>query len=119
MTELDKLDNIKKNKFIDVYSRDEVRGNISMSCDAVGIVRQTYYNWIDNDENFRKAIYDAKMKMCDDMEQIAVSRAVDKSDTLLIFWLKYNHPNYKEEPKVLIQQNFNKIIENDRKEFEL
>ncbi len=31
-TSIDKLDNIKKDKFIEFYARDEVRGNITMSC---------------------------------------------------------------------------------------
>jgi len=102
---LDTLD--KKKRFIEFYSRPEVQGNISMTCDAVGINRQTYYNWLEKDEKFRKAMYEAKMKMCDEMEQILISRAVEKSDTALIFWLKYNHPQYKENPQVQINQQFN------------
>jgi hypothetical protein len=93
---IDKLDNIKKEKFVEFYTRDEVRGNISVTCEAVGIVRQTYYDWLEKDKTFRDIIKDLKMSMCDDMEQILISRAVDKSDTALIYWLKYNHPQYKE-----------------------
>jgi len=95
---VDKFDNIKKVKFIDFYKRDEVRGNISMSCEASMISRQTYYDWLEKDEKFRKAIYDAKMTMCDDMEQVLIARAVEKDTTALIYWLKYNHPQYKETP---------------------
>ncbi len=62
------------------------------------ISRQTYYDWLEKDEKFRNIIKDKKMAMCDDMEQILISRAVDKSDTALIYWLKYNHPQYKETP---------------------
>ncbi len=97
-TSIDKLDNIKKDKFIEFYARDEVRGNITMSCEAAMISRQTYYDWLEKDEKFRNIIKDKKMAMCDDMEQILISRAVDKSDTALIYWLKYNHPQYKETP---------------------
>ncbi len=93
---IDKFDNLKKDKFVEFYQRDEVRGNISMSCQAATISRQTYYDWLEKDENFRKAIYDAKMTMCDDMEQVLIARAVEKDTTALIYWLKYNHPNYKE-----------------------
>jgi hypothetical protein len=95
---IDKFDNIKKDRFVEFYRRDEVRGNISMSCDAVMISRQTYYDWLDKDELFRKAIYDAKMRMCDDMEQVLIARAVEKDTTALIYWLKYNNPTYKEAP---------------------
>ena len=101
----DKLDNIKKDKFIEFYSRDEVRGNISMACDAVGVHRQTYYYWLENDKKFREIIKEKKMAMCDDMEQILVSRAVDKSDTALIFWLKNRHPDFKQGPTVVQQFN--------------
>jgi hypothetical protein len=108
-----------KKRFIDFYSRPEVQGNISTTCDAVSINRQTYYNWLEKDENFRDLMKEAKMRMCDEMEQVLISRAVEKSDTALIYWLKYNHPQYKEGPQVLIQQNFTKILDEERKEFEL
>ena len=117
--EIDKLDNIKKKKFIEFYSQDEVRGNVSVACNAVGINRQTYYNWLEKDEVFREIIKEAKLQLCDDMEQVLIGRAVDKSDTALIYWLKYNHSTYKEQPNVLIQQNFGKILEDERKEFGL
>jgi len=94
---IDKLDT-KKGKFLDFYKRDEVRGNVSMTCEASLISRQTYYDWLEKDEVFRKAIYDAKMTMCDDMEQVLIARAVEKDTTALIYWLKYNHPQYKEAP---------------------
>lgn len=107
---MDKLDINKKDKFIQIYTQDEVRGNITLACQATGIVRQTYYNWLEHDEEFRNKIKDAKMAMCDDMEQVLIARAVDKSDTALIFWLKYNHPKYKEQPQIL-QQIQGEVIE--------
>jgi len=101
----------KKDRFLEFYKRDEVRGHISMTCQAIGIGRQTYYDWIDKDEKFRKAIYDAKMDMCDDMEQVLIARAVEKDTTALIYWLKYNHPNYKEVQNVTnIQVNVVPIL---------
>jgi hypothetical protein len=104
-TAIDKFDTLKKDKFIEFYARDEVRGNVSTSCAATGISRQTYYNWLEKDERFRNIIKEKKMAMCDDMEQVLISRAVDKSDTALIYWLKYNHPQYKETPQFMQQVN--------------
>lgn len=89
-------DTIKK-RFIEIYSSDEVRGNVSIACDAVNIARSTYYVWLEQDEEFRKATKEAKLRLCDDMEQVLVSRAVDSSDTALIFWLKNNHDVYREK----------------------
>lgn len=108
---MDRLDTIKKkDKFVGFYGQDEVRGNVSLTCDAVGISRQTYYNWLEEDESFRTKIKEVKLRMMDDMEQVLVARAVDKSDTALIYWLKYNHPKYKEQPTNLTQIN-GEIIE--------
>ena len=99
------LHNIKKEKFIEFYCQDEVRGNVSVACAATGIDRGTYYDWLVADEEFKKIITDAKMQMCDDMEQVLIHRAIDKSDTALIYWLKYNHPQYKEVPQFMQQVN--------------
>ena len=116
---IDKLDNIKKDKFVEFYGRDEVRGNISVTCSAVGISRQTYYDWLEKDKKFRSLIKEEKLKLCDDMEQILISRAVDKSDTALIYWLKYNHKKYKEEKaQGLNQINIGKVyIELPKRKF--
>jgi hypothetical protein len=94
-----------KKRFLEIYRSPESGGNISTVCDAVGIVRQTYYNWLENDEEFGKAMYDAKMEQCDLMEQALYQRGYEKSDTALIFWLKNNHERYKEKPQVLQQFN--------------
>ena len=107
--ELFNLDNIdtKKERFLEVYKSPESGGNVSTVCSAVGISRQTYYNWLDSDEKFGKEMYELKMEKCDDMEQQLYQRGYEKSDKALIFWLKNNHPNYKEQAKTLIQMNFN------------
>lgn len=106
-----KLDNYKKRKFVEIFGRDEVRGNISLTCDAIDISRQTYYSWLEADEEFRKAIYDVKLRLCDDMEQVLISRAVEKDTIALIFWLKKNHATYKDLPaNTNIQVNVTPIL---------
>lgn len=102
------IEQIKKGKFLEFYSQDEVRGNVSLACSAVGIARGTFYNWIEKDEAFREDIKEAKLRMCDDMEQVLISRAVDKDTTALIFWLKKNHDIYKDTPQMLQQINVGK-----------
>jgi succinate dehydrogenase flavin-adding protein (antitoxin of CptAB toxin-antitoxin module) len=102
-----KLDT-KKDRFIKLYRAPESGGNISTVCSATGISRQTYYDWLEQDEVFGKVMYDAKMEKCDEMEQQLYQRGYEKSDTALIYWLKNNHPNYKETPRVLQQFNVGK-----------
>ena len=106
---IDSLGSIKKRKFVEIYSQDEVRGNISFTCSAVEVSRQTYYNCFEKDKRFRNKMKEAKLQMCDDMEQILISRAVDKSDTALIFWLKYRHPDYKQENLLAVRADGEKI----------
>lgn len=103
------IEHLKKEKFVSAYSQDEIRGNVSLACDIAEIARGTYYNWLEKDKNFRTKIKEAKLRMMDDMEQVLIARAVDKSDTALIYWLKYNHPRYKEQPTNLTQINGEKI----------
>jgi len=103
--QIDKFDNIKKTKFVEFYSSDEVRGNISLTCQAVGINRQTYYNWLEADEQFRTAIKEAKLVLCDDMEGVLINKAASGSTAELIFWLKNNHEGYREKPQFMQQVN--------------
>lgn len=100
---IDKVDT--KKRFLEFYKAPESGGNISTVCSAVGISRQAYYNWLEEDEAFGKAMYDLKMEKCDEMEQQLYQRGYEKSDTALIFWLKNNHPTYKEKPQVMQQFN--------------
>lgn len=102
-----KVDTIK-NKAIEIYAQDEVRGNVSKVCAALQIPRGTWYKWMKEDEEFAKAIYDKDEIVRDDMEDVLMNRAVDKSDTALIYWLKYNHPKYKETPQFMQQINVDK-----------
>lgn len=100
---LDRLDN--KKRFVDFYKAPESGGNISTVCSIIGISRQTYHNWLEKDDAFREMMYWAKMEQCDQMEQTLYQRGYEKSDTALIYWLKNNHPNYKETPPLLQQFN--------------
>lgn len=101
-----------KKRFVDLYIAPESGGNISTVCAAVGIHRSTYYDWLDNDDAFAKAMYEAKMEKCDEMEQQLYQRGFEKSDTALIYWLKNNHPNYKEKP-MQVNQQFNMGTDKD------
>ena len=51
---------LTKKAFIDAYTK--TFGNITMSCNRVGIARSTYYNWINKDDDFNKQINDIQPK---------------------------------------------------------
>jgi hypothetical protein len=114
---IDKPDTIKS-RFIENFSKDEVRCNVSLACDATGISRETFYQWMKNDEAFLNVIEEVKARMRDDMESVLVNRAVDNSDTALIFWLKNRHPDFKPQPTTLIQNNFGDHAKKELEEFE-
>ena len=44
----------RKDKFVDALTN--AKGSIYLACEAVGISRQTYYNWRKSDEVFREAV---------------------------------------------------------------
>jgi hypothetical protein len=65
-----------------------VSGNISAAASAAGVDRKTPYNWREADPAFAAA-WDAQCEAgLDELEREAARRALDSSDTLLIFLLK-------------------------------
>lgn len=77
---------LKKKDFIKAMG--EVMGNITLACRAVGIKRQTYYNWIEKDEDFRKACDSINEESIDFVENKLFSRINDNDTTAIIFYLK-------------------------------
>ena len=68
-------------------------GNVSRACEAAGIGRSTAYQWRDNDPDFAREWDEVIDALVDDLEQEAIRRAKDGSDTLLIFLLKGLKPD--------------------------
>jgi predicted anti-sigma-YlaC factor YlaD len=63
-------------------------GNVRLSCEAVGVARQTVYAHAEASEEFRKQWDMAKEEAIDVLEAAARARGLEQSDTLLIFLLK-------------------------------
>lgn len=114
---IDKLYALKKEKFIDAYKK--TNGNITDSASIAGISRATYYSWIEKDKKFALAILDSEANLNDEIRQVLIQKAAEGDMTAVIFYLKNRHPDFKPQPQVLIQQNFGRILEDERKEFEL
>lgn len=62
--------------------------SVSTACKAAGFARQTPYNRRKIDEAFGKRWDEAVEAGTDGLEDVAIKRAKDGSDTLLIFMLK-------------------------------
>jgi len=77
-------------------------GNVKAACDVAKIKsRQTVYTWRDEDDVFAAQWYDAMTEAGENLETEARRRAMDSSDTLLIFLLKAHFPEkYRERYEV-------------------
>ncbi len=76
-------------------------GTITSACEGTGITRQTHYNWLDNDAEYKAAIKSMDEDCAILLEDAAKKRALDGSDTLLIFLLKAARPEkYRERTEI-------------------
>lgn len=68
-------------------------GNVKASAEAAGISKQAAYKARKNNKAFREEWEAAREEVADTLEAVAVTRAKDHSDTLLIFLLKGLKPD--------------------------
>lgn len=109
----------KKREFIELYR--QTRGHISDCARAIGVTRQTYYDWLESDKGFAIAVAEAEAETNDDMKKALIDKAGDGDMTAIIFWLKNRHPDFKQvrETTVAVQvNNYNDIIKTEKSEFE-
>lgn len=76
----------KQRLFIEAFSKNAA--NISRACTAVGITRRTYYNWLENNDEFASIIDDINESQIDQAESLLKVRMNDGDTTALIFFLK-------------------------------
>ncbi len=75
--------------------------SVKTAADAAGIARQTVYRWRQEDEDFARAWDDAVEDGTDLLEDEALRRALEGSDTMLIFLLKARRPEkYRDTHRV-------------------
>lgn len=100
---IDKLDKHKK-IFVDMYTR--LNGHITNACAAIPISRQTYYTWLENDENFANAVAEAESHLNDEIRDVLIQKAASGDMTGVIFYLKNRHPDFKQNnPQFALQVN--------------
>lgn len=63
-------------------------GNISISCEASKISRQTYYNWYKNDPEFRQRCIDIEERNLDLAEMKLLNAIREGKTAELLFYLK-------------------------------
>ncbi|MDQ4146167.1 MAG: hypothetical protein M3120_00470, partial [Pseudomonadota bacterium] len=63
-------------------------GSVTLAARAISIARKNAYAWRNKDEQFKADWEDAVEEGTDLLEDVAVRKAMDHSDTLLIFLLK-------------------------------
>ena len=81
-----KFDNMKKNAFIAKYR--STLGNITASCEAAGVARQTYYDWKATDENFAQVVKNIDEESLDFAESSLKQQIKNGDTTATIFYLK-------------------------------
>jgi len=72
-----------KDKFLDVF--EKALGNVSIACKNFGINRVTYYDWYNNDPDFRKKADDVKEVRKDFIES-ALDARIRAGDTAAIIF---------------------------------
>jgi hypothetical protein len=110
-----KSDNHKKELFVSLYN--QLMGHVSNTCAAVPISRDTYYRWLEEDAEFRKAIMESEMNLNDEIRDVLINKAASGDMTAVIFYLKKRHPDFKEQPTTLIQNNFGEHAKKELEEF--
>jgi hypothetical protein len=79
---------LKKQSFIEAYQKSF--GNVSQSCKASGISRQTFYNWKEEDSEFLSEIVNVEPEeVFIDFAENALAKKISEGDTTaIIFALK-------------------------------
>lgn len=63
-------------------------GNKSKACKAMNMSRQTVYNWMDDDPEFKKQVDEVEEILIDDAESALMKAIKDGNVTAIIFFLK-------------------------------
>lgn len=66
----------------------ETRGIVSVACVRAGVARRTFYNWLDTDKDFRRAVEDVNEEAVDFVEGKLLERIEEGKERSIIFFLK-------------------------------
>jgi|TARA_R110000772_G_scaffold67961_1_gene150529 hypothetical protein len=75
-----------KGTFIEVFSKKAA--NIGATCRAIGISRQTFYNWKNDDQDFAEKIFNAQEDLLDNAESKLQEHINNDDKICTMFFLK-------------------------------
>lgn len=75
----------KKKLFLDNFVSK--LNNISATCKHIGVSRQTYYDWINSDPDFKAEVDDLQEVIKDMIESAMFQKAIVQQDTSMLIWL--------------------------------
>ena len=86
--QLDKPDTIpqKKKRFIQIL--ENKLGNISDACKAMNMSRQTFYDWKEQDDDFKEDVENVKEGLLDLAESKLLENINNNENVAIIFYLK-------------------------------
>ena len=86
--QLDKPDTIpqKKKRFIEIL--ENKLGNISDACKAMNMSRQTFYDWKEQDDDFKEDVENVKEGLLDLAESKLLENVNNNENIAIIFYLK-------------------------------
>ena len=87
-TTVKKIPDELKPQMVAVLKEFAVLGVIGRACDNVGVSRRRHEKWLEMYPTYRKRYDEVKDMFVDGLEMIAISRAKEKSDSLLTLLLK-------------------------------
>lgn len=99
----------KKREFLSIYK--QIFGHISNTARAIGIHRQTFYDWKNTDPVFAKELAEADAELNDEIQDVLIKKAGEGDLGAVIFYLKNKHPDYRQskDTNVAVQVNFNEV----------
>lgn len=83
--QIDKIDDIKKKL---LQALEDHHGIVTNACKAVNVGRSTFYKWINEDEEFKKAVDDVQDVAIDFVESKLFQQIDEGNPTSTIFYLK-------------------------------
>lgn len=83
---MNKTEHIKKNALIEALEKS--LGVVTSACKTVGIGRTTYYDWYNNDQDFKKKVDELQNVALDFAESKLHNQIADNNTSATIFFLK-------------------------------